>query len=368
MYKNKYLKYKKKYLNLIGGLPITNIDITNKEHFLEYYRTYAGQSSYEILFNLLPFIDKPMNILVGCGNFNDNDFFRFNNSPYYSLYIETNDNYEHINRSNQLDINKQYEMYTIFNEEIDKIKLLPKNFIDNIHLDLMVSYFCPRDDYLNLIRKSLKKGGKFIFQYLERSGAPYFVRNNIIKDVYNKVIDISIFSDVIIDHSSYNIYIPDDKIQQFFNKRQLLSPQCGFILRNMENNYRYKSNIIGQYHKYLINILPEFVVELKTFNYQNYTYPVPIKINLDNSLEIWNSSNAKFIINDVMTVAGRDEYIATPILSDIKIQKLFEKSTKPEYQKIYREKLGRDYNYEELQGLFYEEIFSENYYFEITKL
>jgi hypothetical protein len=346
MYKYKYLKYKSKYLQLKGGRPI----IDNKQLFTLVNTKLGEQSSFDKLLQLIKFIKPPNNILVGSGNFNIDDYDRFKNNNYYTVYIETINNYESITNSKQLDIEKQYYMFTIFYEEIE-IERMPLNCIDNIHLDLMVSYFCPRDGYLDIIRRSLKPNGKFIFQYVpDHSNRPLIFHNNIITDLNGDIIDANIFDDVIINHDNNYIFIPDDNIDIFFSKRLSLSPEINYKIRNLLTNITYTSNIIEQYTKYLRKHLPEFIVELKTFTYSNYTYPVPLKI--------WNSETIEFLINNIMLPIEKQTYIENGIFSDELLDILFQRLKKLESEPIQYERIRKNAIYE-LQRI--------NYYFEITK-
>lgn len=374
MYKKKYLKYKIKYLNLKGGRKFINESPILIEQFIKIYNELSGTSSYDKLLSLIPFRNEINNILVGCGNFDETDYNRFKDNMYYTLYIDSSNEFNSLT----FDIEKQYYMYTILINEMIGKQPLPENFIDNIHLDLMVSYFCNRNEYLDLIRSSLKPGGKFVFQYVDRGGTPYFIDDNDeITNIKREVVNPN-FEYIVIDHNQCKLYLTDDNIDAFFTKNTNLSPSLGISFIKLRGFKRYTSNILGQYYIYLKKILPEFLVELKTFNYQNYTYPVPLKINLDNSIQIWNRNYSNFLINNVMTTEERQVYINSSSISSDKIYELLDRTNQPDNLEKYdnfKKHIEEDrhekfdlYTKENLTTKVFEELLEEIPYFEITKL
>ena len=364
MYKQKYLKYKRKYLNLIGGLRLFNS--MTRDEFLNYYLS-NDKSSYEKILTI-EHLNK-VNILVGCGNFNDNDYLRFRCSPYYSLYIETIENFEGVSNSRELDPNKQYDMYTIFIEEIDKKKLFPENFIDNIHLDLNVSNFCKKDDYLNLVRKSLKIGGKFVFQELDKGAIVYLVNedNKIIDTQTNKEIYITEFN---INHDSKRIDIPNENIEKFFDSRVSLSPSVGIALYKKMTKYKPDLNIREKYKKYLKTKLPGFDVQLKMCTYENYDYPVPFRVNGNLDFDIVNCKNLNYLVNFVMTIDEKMEYYNTGKLKKEKLPELSQRISEQEseYLNSYKKEFDVDYNHRSFFRSLLEEIYIPIYYYEITRI
>ena len=126
-YISKYLKYKNKYISLKNktnlqraGAISSSIKSENLQKFITLYNSQQteGKSSLDILYNLgLKIYKNPRNILIGCTNKNVNDYRRFKDNNFYSLYINSLDYGDALT----FDSDKQYSMYTIYKENLLEI-------------------------------------------------------------------------------------------------------------------------------------------------------------------------------------------------------------------------------------------------------
>ena len=85
-----------KWINIKYSEPDDNNKITisciviSKKNFIETYNSFGNIDAYK---KLLKFIDmgyyeNGVNILIGCTNRTDSDYYRFKDSGYYSLYLD----------------------------------------------------------------------------------------------------------------------------------------------------------------------------------------------------------------------------------------------------------------------------------------
>ena len=296
MYKDKYLKYKKKYLelkNIRGGtIPENNLFkyLKNKENlFKKIYNIYKTKiNSLDILLKLLEisYLDEiksdpnynlneklayfkvpNIKILIGATSNNLNDFNRFENSEDYSLYVDDTINLD-TDLDNTKDEAKQFKMFSIEYKHLLKfIKDKGKNYIynelkhntDEIHFDRNVSYFTDIDYFL-IASYLLKPGGKMIWSLDQQAGTYYFNHFNI-----NKT-DMTI-----VPYKSF--FTPFENIK--------LTPQKPTIIISQDNNQFSTQNytfpnffeIILEY--FSVNFT-DFNFELKEFSYIDYNYNVPI--------------------------------------------------------------------------------------------
>lgn len=316
MFKFKYLKYKEKYLKLKkdmkGGMLLKDILYRFKlSEFVEWYQSkIQNKNEYQILLELLnqsqipsDFVIEPFNILVGAKNSYDNDYFRFKDSNIYSLYIDTEVSKEP---------DRQYEMYTVnFNDISPNILSFPENSVNQIHFDTGVSYFCPIN-YLHFAEHVLLPGGKIIFDLVQHASPSLFydginfyssnllISKNQIEDEYNVSIDIE-------NHS----ISPKINHHQVYGSGHI-NPQMIIIRENRDTFYHdpYRGYLNFCSQKY-----SQLNFEEKTYTFSNYTYPVPIRI-INENLEIdLLDKTLSFIVNRVMTLDERRNYINNKTIS-----------------------------------------------------
>ena len=122
---NKYYNYQ------IGGKPFDKYQFDTEAEFASWYdsknkpslQLLRDQLSKFQIGSLTPLNDGPFNILVGCTNSDDNDYFRFKDSEFYSLFIDSR-------LDVQFEGKKQYYMYTINYEQlIAQKKYIPQNIL-----------------------------------------------------------------------------------------------------------------------------------------------------------------------------------------------------------------------------------------------
>jgi hypothetical protein len=316
MYKFKYLKYKEKYLklkkNMKGGMPLKDILYRfDSSDFDEWYQSeIQNKSEYQILLELFNnnqisnhFVTESFNILVGATNSYDNDYIRFKDSNIYSLYIDTQVSREP---------DRQYKMYTVnFNDILPNILSFPENSVNQIHFDTGVSYFCPII-YLHFAEHVLIKGGKIIFDLAQHTSPFIFFHNgdfyygnqliskNQIEDDYNVSIDIENHSiSPKINH--HEVYGSGD-----------INPQMIII---GDNNDTFYHDPYRGYLNFCSQKYSQLNFEEKTYTFSNYTYPVPIRI-INENLEInLFDETLSFIVNRVMTLDERRNYINNKTIS-----------------------------------------------------
>lgn len=351
MYKDKYLKYKKKYIELKRNLKKksdivgsgTLMSILYRYDFNDFVRWYNMKTnpeqqnpmnSFQVLVDLFNertqdeviSVEKP-SILVGATNNNDNDYMRFRNSPTYSIFID--------NELKQFNAEKQYNMYTIdydsmINEQAGQelYTMLPPESIANIHFDTGVAYFCSLK-YLEIASYLLVQGGKIVWN-LEQH------RSNLYRYSNNKFIS---FTD--------NSYITKERLEEQFdvnidtdNKILTIKPE-GFVTRGLspqadigilymnmsmssgDNIVRFKLLISDDFVNFCEIHYPQLSFEKKMYSFANYTYPVPIRITNEQNLNVNVFANViNFVVNDVMNLEERRNWINTGRMSVEKIIQL----------------------------------------------
>jgi hypothetical protein len=270
---------------------------------------------------------EPLNILVGAGCINEPDYFRFKDSPTYSLYID-------IFREKE-QAEKQYHMYTINYEHLEHNFLRMKpNSINQIHFDTGVSYFAPIK-YLELAEHILIPGGKIIWDLLQHGGMVIFRRDNKFKKLngtdYAEEEITKIFNDdkLLIDTIEKKI----TPLNYDFFSTNTICPQIRisiveFIKDKIE---KYKLEPYIGFIEYCSHRFTRLNFHKKKYTFADYTYPVPIRIfqdsdhsdHSDDSLKI-NVYNpvVNFIVNEVMSLEERRNYIDTKKVSIEKIIQL----------------------------------------------
>lgn len=289
----------------------------------EFYKYYVRDISPLInFFNLITkhhlTLSKPFNILIGANNLNENDYNKFTNSP-FSLFIDIM--YLQGKKKEQdysIEVyDKQYDMYTLFSNAtynnmqmiINLFKKIGK-FVDNYYVDMMTAYFLSRNDYMKLIIHTLKPGGKFIFEHTEHTANTCFFENGVLVDLNgNKFTqeDLKYFK---IDNDAHTTEIIDTDV---FDKMDVLAPSFPIKILYKDGNERkhYQDNLYEAYSNYLSKKYPMFDVELKTYKYSNFTYPVP--------LNIMHEPLIKFTYENIMTQEEKDTYVKERKMSEYKI-------------------------------------------------
>jgi hypothetical protein len=353
MYKNKYLKYKLKYTELkktiqldnqknnqkiiqLGGQTLFPILIQfDQDRFEQWYRMKTNplpdgenKNSFQIYLDLFDDVPmeyqgsiEPYNILVGAGCMNEPDYFRFKDSPTYSLYIDEFKVKE--------EAEKQYHMYTINYEDIrDNFLRLKPNSINQIHFDTGVSYFAPIN-YLELAEHVLIPGGKIIWDLLQHGGQVIFRRNNTFKKINGsdyseeEIKELVNFHKVLINTAEKKI-IPSDNS---FYDSNTICPQIRLGIIDFlagGDILKYKLDPYIGFIEYCSKRFERLNFQKKTYTYANYTYPVPIRIYQNDSnfeINVYNQI-VNFIVNDVMNLEEKTKYINTKKVSIEKIIQL----------------------------------------------
>jgi len=335
--KNKYFKYKNKYLNLKKKLSniqkagmVLNPILFNydKDRFEELYRMKIknipdgeNKNSFQILLDLFHEVDietnEPYNILVGVNCMNDNDYLRFKDSSTYSLYID--------NTKLIRDPERQYFMYTIDYDDISEnfTQMLP-NSVQQIHFDTGVSYFAPIK-YLELAEHLLIPGGKIVWDLLQHSGSVIFYKDGKFKK--NPSLNFSdeeitnIFSEsrVVINTETKTIF-PGLR----FFENNTICPQIRLSILDMQGRdfTRFKNYPYYGFLEFCSNKYTSLRFEQKTYSFSDYTYPVPIRI-INPDLQILTFNNfVDLIVNSVMNLIERTDYIKNKKISIEKIIQL----------------------------------------------
>lgn len=376
-----------------GGKPFALF--LDEESFVQQYPGMAGTTSIEKLLTLYPIYDHstPINVLVGCGNMNDNDWSRFNSSETYSIYIDSKTNEEEIESSSLLDVRRQYKMFTVFFEEIN-IDLMPENAVTHYHFDLMVAYFCDRNAYMKLFDRTLRPGGFVVFNRTEHHSFLQFfsVENSSIKllDQYLQPLAAdsrvrSMLKYFSFDIANKRVTLKDESSDEYFLLySKLLSAESGFKFMEVKRSVSglsmepYVSDVSDAYAKFLVTTHgSKYDIIRKSFNYQNYSYPVPLQVRTSESynrgkyVEIWNSPCAKFIVNTVMTDIEFNNYVQYGRIDQHLINALLDKvlssaELKQEYVGQVAPK-SEEFREDEFIGMFYAEILKDYEYYEFIK-
>jgi hypothetical protein len=327
MYKFKYLKYKEKYLklkkNMKGGMPLKDIlyrfDLSD---FVKWYQSeIQNKNEYQIFLELLnqnqnqnqipnDFLVGPFNILVGATNSYDNDYFRFKDSNIYSLYINTKVSKEP---------DRQYKMYTVnFNDISPNILSFRENYVNQIHFDTQVSYFCPIN-YLHFAEHVLLPGGKIIFDLAQHGDYPYFYDGNIFSNKIDKKKskdELELEHNVIIDMDRRTILPSINYLGVYANG--YIDPQLRLtIVEYVDSKFiPFNKDPYRGYLQYCSEKYSQLRFEEKTYTFSNYIYPVPIRtVNENLEINLCNET-IDFIGNKVMTLDERRDYINNKIITD----------------------------------------------------
>lgn len=350
MYKNKYLKYKQKYLELKkkinvnqkGGMVLYSILMKyDQDRFEGLYRMKTkplpdgeNKNSFQIYLDLLESLPEqernniePYNILVGAGCVSDGDYFRFKDSPTYSLYI---DNYDNNEIKEQPE--RQYNMYTLSYANIkDNLEMMKPNSINQIHFDTGVSYFAPIK-YLELAEHVLIRRGKIIWDLLQHGGSLIFRRNNKFKKLDGRDYSNEEITKLLNDYK-VTADIEGKKMSPLnddFFTTNTICPQIRLNIVEFNPNgttTKYKLEPYNGFIEYCANRFPRLIFEKKTYTFANYTYPVPIRISEDVEdknnimINVYNTV-VNFVVNVVMNLEERMNYIHNKKVSTEKIIQL----------------------------------------------
>jgi hypothetical protein len=301
-----------------GNNPFNNL--TRDEFYKYYVRDISPLINFYYLItkhNLT--LSKPLNILIGANNVNENDYNKFTNSP-FSLFIDIM-NLQGIKKQEDYSIevyDKQYDMYTLFSNATYNtmqmmINLFRKigKFVDNYYVDMMTAYFLPRNDYMKLIINTLKPGGKFIFEHTEHQVNSFTFENGVLKGLNGSEFTPKYLKEHFkIDHDSHTTEIINTDV---FNDNDLLAPSFPIKIKYIDGNEikYYKDNLYTAYYDYLAKTYPMFNVEFKTYTYSNYTYPVP--------LNIIHEPIIIFTYKNIMTLEEQELYVKEKKISQDKI-------------------------------------------------
>lgn len=353
MYKNKYLKYKKKYFDLKknisnnqkGGrtlLPILfqyDIDMFEGWYGMKSSPGPNGENknSFEILLDLFEPVREqiePFNILVGAKCANPVDYFRFRDSPNYSLYIDL------FNQSDMITPDKQYFMYSIDYKNVDEnLERMPSNMIESIHFDTGVSYFAPIN-YLRIADHLLIPGGKIIWDLLQHQ-ATIFMYDNTTNKLRNPM-SHKYFSQEQVDeiNRDNNIFIDftEKKIvpAEGFFTNNTIAPQMPIKIVYIDNTQdkpvfkEFTNEPYNGFIDFCNGMYPNFIFEMKSFSFLDYTYPVPLRIT-NPELEIATFMEfVDFIVNKVMNFEERKNYVETKKISIEKLIQLTDRISRSE--------------------------------------
>jgi hypothetical protein len=252
----------------------------------EFYKNYIKEDSplsnfVNLIKNHRPTLSRPLNILIGANNLNESDYNRFINSP-FSLFIDImNLNNDKKEKDYSIEVyDKQYDMYTLFSNNMEEMtEVFTRNgiLVDNYYVDMMTAYFLPKDDYMELIKNTLKPGGKFIFEHSEHYAYNYFFKNGVLVDLQGKPLTEEKLGYFNINNHTKEIEIINTNIFDDFDE---LAPSFPIKINYKDGHELkyYQYNLYEAYRNYLANKYPLFNVELKTYKYSDYTYPIPINI------------------------------------------------------------------------------------------
>ena len=262
-------------------------------------------------------LSNPFNVLIGAKNTVDSDYSRFKDS-HFSLFIDKEN--PDIDTEERI-LERQYEMFTILLpqdifKEIETLLQYEKigRFVDNYIVDIMTAYFLNRSIYIKLVEKTLKFGGQFIFEYTNHSADVYRLdkEHNLLIGANNNI-NLKSLPEYEINEREHTIKIVNSNV---FHKMGLLAPSMFLITYYEDGNTKYYNliNFHEQYLKYLKENYPKFDVELKTYTFTNFTYPVPLNIN--------NTSYIKMAYDILMTEEERNNYNITKMFNNEQIEQL----------------------------------------------
>lgn len=337
IYKHKYLKYKQKISQLkhIGGATLFPILVQfDKDRFEGWYNMKTvseHKNAFEIFLDLQLEHLSDLNILVGASSAHDLDYYRFNNSSFYSLYI---DNVVDV----QKEASKQYYMYTIDYDTLGDFSRFPENSVNQIHFDTGVAYFAPIN-YLEFAQRVLKPGGKIFWDLVQHGGSVVFRR----QEKFYKSSGVQ-YTDEEITHLFEMEHIFVDTVNKVINPTagffdaNNLAPQMRISIVEFNGNghVRYTMEPYNEFSEYCTQRFRNLTFEIQYYTFANYTYPVPIrvydetgniKINVHNSM-------VNFVVNNVMNIEERTNYIATKTVTIEKIIQLCDRINITEDLKI----------------------------------
>lgn len=305
-YYHKYLKYKHKIsqlieqmkqMNQIGGRTLFKIltAFDNENDFADWYESQflpdgTKMNAYQILQNLLSDLDVefdfPLNVLVGATSESENDYFRFKDSDYYSVYID--------NAMQPKNPIKQYHMFTIDYDTIGDFRTFKPNSIDNIHFDTGTSYFAPIK-YLEFAEHALKNRGQIVWDLIDRGGLVIARVNG----AYYNYTEKAQYRDADINADFASRHITVDTMNkriipagnEFFDNNTI-SPQTNISIVEFRkgDNIDYDRYPLIGFLTYCQNRFRSLEFSQKNYTYENYSYPVPIRL-------IHNANTNKLTIN-----------------------------------------------------------------------
>lgn len=374
----KYCKYKVKYFELkkqIGGMifSIFLFKYENEDDFVTDYdkRKIEGKNSFQIFIEIIKdfgHTPKPYNILVGANSISDSDYFRFKDSDFYSLYMDNN--YGRIENSI-----RQYHMYTLFYDDFESnYSNFSKNSVNEIHFDTGSAYFTPIK-YLEIAQHILKPNGKIIWDLMDHLSIIYlysitdrhfYDTNGRLLSNLNELLDEN---HLILDLINQTILPKDDNY--FLNNS--MAPQIKIQIKYIENLKKsFKNQPYYGFLDYLRRNYINLSFEEKTYSFQNYSYPVPIRYLEDNFFIDVYDEVINFIVNIVMNLEERKDYIRLKILTSGKIGELiarvlFDKELEISFLDIHQVKTN-GVNKDKIQDYIYERFYFEWKFIEATKL
>ena len=263
-------------------------------------------------------------------------------------------------------------MYNIYYQDFhDKIDSFLEKMIDNIHFDYWTTYFIPANTYFALMNRSLKIGGKFIFilEGQHSHGVARLVDNEVIFQNGHKI-RCSDFAELSFDHIKHEIYVSDEKATAFFSDNAL-SPQFDFTVTSwIDGKFTiYKinnSNINQQYLRYLSVRFPNYRVELKLYNFTDWSYPSGIKYVDGRFIDL--NPDMNYLFNIVMNPEEKTRYLETKKLSQDEINTLLTRIRGSEEHKRQLFIFTNTDNMHNLVKHIYEQLLTENFYIEMTRL
>ena len=346
----------------------------DKEKFIEWYTHNKHKNAYEIFNELLSYkvphlIEEELSILVGSTNIGYFDYNRFKDSKLYNLYIDMVDS---------TNIERQYDMYTIGYENIfSNMGLYLRGRVRQIHFDICVAYFCPIE-YLDLAENILIDGGTIVFDLMQHMIIRYHFNRELnnfksfydddepsltkeeLEDTYNVVIDV--------DQELITPRINDSRYGSGH-----LAPQITLSILDSISRQQFRTEPYKGYIDYCRQKYPSLRFEQKRYSFYDYTYPVPIKtINQQLHIQSDRSTIFDFIVNYVMSLPERFEYIKYKTLSTPKINYLinrflYDRNLVENYDIMYKKNLAR-YKPDDIRKFIYDELTKNFEYIEATKV
>jgi len=314
-----------------------------RNNFVNWYRDEKRKfnNSFQILcenfLNFPPLEHKanvneiPINILVGCTNRNTFDYERFSSGNFYALFIDSKDDdtYEPVDE-------RQYDMYTIYIEDVysvrNQLHKIPPNIILNIHFDISVSYFCSAETYFKVADYLLVSGGKMIFNYGIQHGTNKY--SYLSEGIFTRVTNPKEIVSATELEKIYNVIIDIDSKQILYGRdhyiNNALDPQnqLSIVFININGKEeQFTKTLLYDYIDYLRETYQNFSFTNKTYTLQDYSYPVPMKAIIKNDMKLImiNNNKAEFILNTIMNVEDRLQYLETRTIPVKTIHKIIDK-------------------------------------------